>query len=210
MKVLLADDDQDQLHLRGMLLAKSGFEIIEALDSASALRAAAAQRPECAVVDLRFPTQALGLGLIRALKEMDAAMRVIVLTGADPSKFNGLPEKRLVDEVLVKGGPLTHLLSRLREMALESRSELAKFRETLRRSGSLTLDVKVIPRSSKSEVGEVMEDGALKVKLSAVPENSRANEELQAVLGECFGVPKRNVELLSGETSRRKRVRVTK
>jgi DNA-binding response OmpR family regulator len=117
MKVLLADDDRDQLHLRGILLAKGGFEIIEATDSASALSAAAAQKPACAVVDLRFPTQALGLALIRALKALDGAIRVIVLTGSDPSKFDGLPEKRLVEEVMVKGGSSAHLLTKLRELA---------------------------------------------------------------------------------------------
>ena len=55
-----------------------------------------------------------------------------------------------------------------------------------------------------------MEDGSLKVKLRAVPEKGRANEELLAVIAEHFKVPKGNVELLSGETSRRKRVRITR
>ncbi len=73
----------------------------------------------------------------------------------------------------------------------------------------MTVEVKVIPRSSKSCVDEVIEDGVLKVKLRAVPEKGRANEELIAVLAEHFNVPKSSVELISGETSRRKRVRIT-
>ncbi|HMF75741.1 MAG TPA: DUF167 family protein [Bryobacteraceae bacterium] len=204
MKVLLADDDEDQLHLRALVLEKSGFETIEAGDSASAMRAAAAQKPQCAVVDLRLPTQALGLALIRDLKSLDAAMRIIVLTGSDPNRFDGLPEKKLVDEVILKGASSAQLVAKLRDMAGQP------LLDRLRQNGSVTLDVKVIPRSSKSEVNEVMADGALKVKLCAVPEKGHANEALNGVLAEYFGVPKSHVELLSGETSRRKRVRITK
>jgi uncharacterized protein (TIGR00251 family) len=204
MRVLLADDDQDQLHLRGMVLAKSGFEIFEASDSASALKTAKEQKPQCAVVDLRFPTQALGLALIRALKALDAAMRVIVLTGSDPGKLARLPEKNLIDEVMVKGAGSARLVAKLREM------DGPEILEAFRQNGSITLEVRVIPRSSKSEVSEVKEDGALKVKLCAIPEKGHANEELMVVLAEYFEVPKSNVELLSGATSRRKRVRITK
>ncbi|HEY1950227.1 MAG TPA: DUF167 family protein [Bryobacteraceae bacterium] len=193
MKVLLADDDRDQLHLRAMVLAKSGFEIIEASDSASAIKAAKEHKPQCAVVDLRFPTQVHGLALIRALKALDAAMCVIVLTGADPGNLDHMPEKSLIDEVIVKGSASAQLVTKLRQFA-----------------GSVTFDVKVIPRSSKSEVNEVMDDGSLKVKLRAVPEKGYANEELIGVLAEHFKVPKSSVELLSGETSRRKRVRIIK
>lgn len=208
MKVLLADDDEDQLHLRALVLAKSGFEIVEATDSAAALEAAAQQKPECAVVDLRFPTQAQGLALIRALKEIDAAIRIIVLTGADVGAFSRLAERSLVDEVIVKGGASARLVTKLREFAQLSDGSRS-FLATLQESGSVTLDIKVTPRSSKSEVSEVMPDGALKVKLCAAPEKGHANTELNAVLAEYFGVPKRNVELLSGETSRHKRVRIT-
>jgi hypothetical protein len=204
MRVLLADDDQDQLHLRAMLLARAGFEIIEATDSASAVKAAKEQKPQCAVVDLRLPTQVLGLALIRALKDLDAAIRVIVLTGSDPGNLNALPEKILIDEVVVKGAASAHLVAKLRGF------DQASFPAILHRSGSVTLDVKVIPRSSRSEVNEVMDDGALKVKLCAIPEKGRANEELIAVLADYFKVPRGNVELLSGEASRRKRVRITK
>jgi two-component system OmpR family response regulator len=117
MKVLLADDDKDQLELRGLLLSTSGFETIEVSDGPSALRAAAAEKPECAVVDLRFPTEELGLRLIRGLKKMNAAMRVIVLTGADPLRIGRLPEKELMDEVIVKGSSSHQLLRSLKTLA---------------------------------------------------------------------------------------------
>ena len=72
----------------------------------------------------------------------------------------------------------------------------------------MEVNVKVIPRSSKSEVIGEMADGALKVKLAAVPEKGKANQELCEVLARHFGVPERDVELVAGATSPRKRVRI--
>ncbi len=103
MKVLIVDDDLDQLLLRGMLLRQSGFETAEATDIESALEMAAAYKPELAVVDLRLPTEELGLSLIRRLKTLDPTIRVFVLTGADPKRFARHPERQLVEDVLLKG-----------------------------------------------------------------------------------------------------------
>lgn len=118
MKVLLADDDEDQLALRGMLLRQSGFETIEAADAISAIRLAAAQKPECAVIDLRFPTEELGLQLIRQLKALDASIHLFVLTGADPGRLARSPEKDLVDEILVKGSSSAQLIRRVKALCV--------------------------------------------------------------------------------------------
>ncbi|HEY6987634.1 MAG TPA: response regulator [Bryobacteraceae bacterium] len=114
MKVLVAEDDPDQLELRALLLARSGFETIPARDAAAALRAAAAKKPDCAVIDLRFPAEEQGLGLIRELKRLDAAMRIIVLTGASAGHLEKLPEKAMVDEVLMKGSCSSRLIEVIR------------------------------------------------------------------------------------------------
>lgn len=103
MKVLVVDDDMDQLLLRGMLLRQSGFETAEAADMESAMEMAAEYKPELAVVDLRMPTEERGLALIRRLKTLDPAMRLFVLTGGDPKRFARRAESQLVEDVLVKG-----------------------------------------------------------------------------------------------------------
>lgn len=72
----------------------------------------------------------------------------------------------------------------------------------------MEIAVKVVPRSSRSEVAGTLADGALKVKVAAVPEKGKANEELRAVLAKHFGVAERDVEVVSGAASTRKRVRV--
>ena len=72
---------------------------------------------------------------------------------------------------------------------------------------SIILEVRVIPRSSKSEiVGEY--DEALKVKISAPPVDGAANKELIKVLSKTFGVSKSSVEIISGETSKIKQIKI--
>jgi uncharacterized protein len=72
---------------------------------------------------------------------------------------------------------------------------------------AITFAVRVVPRASRSEVaGE--HDGALRVRLAAPPVAGAANEELRRTLARVLGVPARNVEIVSGQTSKTKRVRV--
>ncbi|HVW28331.1 MAG TPA: DUF167 domain-containing protein [Polyangiaceae bacterium] len=63
------------------------------------------------------------------------------------------------------------------------------------------------PRASRTRVLGV-ENGVLEVALAAPPVDGAANEELVCALSDHFGIPKRRVSLVSGETSRHKRVRL--
>ena len=79
--------------------------------------------------------------------------------------------------------------------------------EIYEQDDSVTFDVRVIPRSSKSEVvGEL--DGALKVKLKAPPVDGAANDELIRLLSKEFGISRSDIEIVSGLTSKSKRIRV--
>ncbi len=81
MKVLIVEDDPDQLAVRGMLFAQRGFAVLPAMDGKTALRLAREQEPRCAVVDLRMPSEELGLELITNLKNLPHAPELIVFTG---------------------------------------------------------------------------------------------------------------------------------
>ena len=72
----------------------------------------------------------------------------------------------------------------------------------------MDLKLKVIPRSARTEFAGAMADGTVKIKLAAVPEDGKANAALLAFLAAHYCVPVAAVELLSGATSPRKRVRV--
>lgn len=64
----------------------------------------------------------------------------------------------------------------------------------------------MIPRASRSEVVGEMADGTLKVKVAAVPEDGKANEELCRLLAAHYGAS--HAEVIAGKTSTRKQVRL--
>jgi uncharacterized protein (TIGR00251 family) len=70
----------------------------------------------------------------------------------------------------------------------------------------MTLRVKAIPRSAKTEIVGTMADGTLKIRIAAPPEKGKANEELIRFLGAHFGT--KDVEIVSGHTAGLKIVRL--
>jgi uncharacterized protein (TIGR00251 family) len=69
--------------------------------------------------------------------------------------------------------------------------------------------VKVTPKSGRGELVGFLADGTLKVKLLAAPERGKANEELRALLAKRPGVCPHQVEIVGGEISPLKHVRVS-
>ncbi len=69
------------------------------------------------------------------------------------------------------------------------------------------LAVRIQPRASKDEI-IVQSDGSLKIRLTAPPVNGAANEALIAFLAKVLRVSRSQIEILSGHTSREKRVRI--
>lgn len=116
MKVLIADDDEDQLVVREMLLQQSGFDPVSASSHESAMRAARATSPICAVLDFRFPDEKAGLQLIRDLKQFKPEMHIFVLTGGDQSRLERLPERQLIEQIFGKGTSSSILIERLRQL----------------------------------------------------------------------------------------------
>jgi hypothetical protein len=73
--------------------------------------------------------------------------------------------------------------------------------------GGIRIEIKVQPRSSKNQLaGE--QEGALKIKLTAAPVDGEANQALISFLSASFKIPKKNITLLKGETSRHKLVEI--
>ena len=74
--------------------------------------------------------------------------------------------------------------------------------------GRVEFTVRVIPRASRSEVvGEF--DSALKVKVCAPPVDGAANAEIQKLIAKRLGVSRSAVQIISGESSKTKRLRVS-
>lgn len=69
------------------------------------------------------------------------------------------------------------------------------------------LTVRVIPRARRTEIsGE--RDGALVVRVAAPPVEGAANEALVAFFSAALRVPRRAIQILSGERGRQKRIAI--
>jgi uncharacterized protein (TIGR00251 family) len=73
--------------------------------------------------------------------------------------------------------------------------------------GSLTLTLHIQPGAKRTGFAGLYGEAA-KIRLAAPPVDGKANAALCAFLAEVCGVPKSAVSLVSGETSRAKRVRI--
>jgi hypothetical protein len=73
--------------------------------------------------------------------------------------------------------------------------------------GAITLTIHAQPGAKKTEVAGVHGE-SLKIRLAAPAIEGRANDTLIAFLAASFGVPRRNVTLVRGETGRRKTLRI--
>ncbi len=78
--LLLVDDDEVFRERLGRALRERGFDVTTAPGGEEALACARRDAPEFAVVDLRMPG-ATGIEVLEALRAVDPATRVLVLTG---------------------------------------------------------------------------------------------------------------------------------
>jgi uncharacterized protein (TIGR00251 family) len=69
------------------------------------------------------------------------------------------------------------------------------------------LSVKLQPRASANEISEPLGD-ELRIKVTAPPVDSAANESLVRLLAEKLGCPRNRVELVRGPTSRHKTIKI--
>jgi uncharacterized protein (TIGR00251 family) len=72
-------------------------------------------------------------------------------------------------------------------------------------TGGTLLSLKLQPRASKNEIGDAL-GGELKIKVTAPPVDSAANQALIELLAEKLGCSRGKVELIRGQTSRHKTV----
>jgi Uncharacterized conserved protein len=71
----------------------------------------------------------------------------------------------------------------------------------------LTFGVRVMPRAGRTTIAGVR-GNALAIRLAAAPVDGAANEALIAFLADTFDRPRRDITIVSGHTSRDKRVAI--
>jgi len=69
------------------------------------------------------------------------------------------------------------------------------------------LNIKVSPKSSKNEIVKI-DEATFRVKVTAAPDKGKANAAVIALLSEHLRVAKSRIRIVSGETSRNKKIEI--
>jgi uncharacterized protein len=70
------------------------------------------------------------------------------------------------------------------------------------------LAVRVMPRASHNKIAGVLDDGTVKIHISAPPADGEANDQLIAFIAEVLNIPKNRIEIIAGETGRDKLISI--
>lgn len=108
-RVLIVEDDADQLMLRKLLVERAGYAALAAATPEAALEALT-QKPDAAVLDLSLPDTESGLSLLSQLHDAAPQLPLAVLTGWRGT-LTGRPEAAFVREVLDKPCPPPKLMA---------------------------------------------------------------------------------------------------
>lgn len=68
-------------------------------------------------------------------------------------------------------------------------------------------NVRIIPRSSRNEISG-REDSVYRIKVTSPPVDGKANKALITLLSKKINIPKKDIQIVSGEKSRNKRIRI--
>lgn len=74
-------------------------------------------------------------------------------------------------------------------------------------AGGVDVRIRAVPRASKNGI-QGLHDDSLKIRLTSAPVDGKANEALIKFLSKALAVSKSQIQLLQGETSRQKTLRI--
>jgi CheY-like chemotaxis protein len=120
-RILVADDDPEQLRLRKLLLETEGHAVSVALCASETIRELERAGADLIIMDLRFPNAAgvpdsrEGLALIRHIREAGWRAPVIVLSGW-PDDLHGQPEEAMVSRLMAKPVGMAALREAIEEL----------------------------------------------------------------------------------------------
>ncbi len=70
------------------------------------------------------------------------------------------------------------------------------------------ITVRITPRTSKNEIFAILDDGTVKIRLTAPPIDGRANEALIKFLSEVLELPSYQIEIVGGQTGHDKLISI--
>lgn len=116
-RILVVEDQEDNLQILRDLLGSAGFEVIEATDGEQGVRAAAAERPDLILMDIQLPVLD-GYTATRRIKA-DPALRaipIIVITSYALSGDEAKAREAGGDAYVPKPYSPRQLLAKIRQL----------------------------------------------------------------------------------------------
>lgn len=78
-----------------------------------------------------------------------------------------------------------------------------------KKENSIIINVRVVPRAAKDGLAGLLGTEALKIRIQAPPVEGKANAYLVKYLSKHWKISRSDIEILSGETGRNKRIRIS-
>ena len=70
------------------------------------------------------------------------------------------------------------------------------------------ITVRVSPRSSRNEISEILEDGTIKIRLTAAPVEGQANAALVKFLSDVLEIAPSRIEIVAGQSGKDKLITI--
>lgn len=119
-RVLLYDDDSEQLRILGRLLSRRGFTVAAVSSPHTLVDEAIGFAPELLLIDVQMPTISSGelIALLRRRTELDHT-RILLFSACDTSLLRQLAEETGASGWLQKSFDGDHLAQQLRELLVK-------------------------------------------------------------------------------------------
>jgi len=114
-KVLLVDDDPDQLEIRELVMETKGHCVTGARTRVEAVEEFQRCSPDIVLMDVRIPRHEDGVALVADLRSLSASVPILVLSGW-PGDLDRSPALPLVNEVLSKPVQTEALLAHIERL----------------------------------------------------------------------------------------------
>jgi len=155
-RVLLVDDDKDEIFLTQRSLEKGGFEVVPATSITEAFERIGTQHFDILITDLHMPDPGDGFVVVTAMRHSQPEALTLVVSGFPDVQQSMAAILLQADEVLVKPFDVEQLGDLLHKKVLESKARPKMAKESiasiLERDASLTMQKWL---SRVSDVGEL-------------------------------------------------------
>jgi DNA-binding response OmpR family regulator len=120
-RVLILDDDPDQLLLLGRSLRASGFEVEMLTSPIGITNVVRRTKPDLIILDVNVPAVS-GDQLVDGIRKHHGEARIVLYSSSDATVLHGLARRAGANGWIQKGAPMDEVIRKLRRFLLSNTS----------------------------------------------------------------------------------------